>query len=312
MAVGFRDYYETLGVARTASDEEVRSAYRRLAREYHPDVNREPGAEDRFKEVSEAYEVLRDPEKRERYDRLGPRWKTGEDVSGAAGRGGGPGGGFGDYGDVRVDFGGGFGPGGGGGFSDFFESLFGGRGGGRRTGGFDGFSTRGGDVEATIDITLEEAARGGRRRIALTDGREYEIEIPVGVREGQRIRLAGEGAAGPGGGPPGDLYLRVELRPHPRFRREGDDLHMQLPVAPWEATLGASISIQTLDGRARVRVPAGSSCGRRLRLRGQGIPPDGDLYATVSIEVPKELDQEQRELWERLAEVSRFDPRKGR
>jgi curved DNA-binding protein len=321
-AVGFRDYYETLGVARTASDEEIRSAYRRLAREYHPDVNRDPGAEDRFKEVSEAYEVLRDPEKRERYDRLGPRWKTGEDVAGAGGFGGGRrgrgGGGFGDYEDVRVDFGGGFGGGGfgGAGFSDFFESLFGGRapgagGGGGRGGGFDGYSTRGADQEATLDLTLEEAARGGKRRISL-DGREYDVEIPAGVRDGQRIRLAGEGEPGPGGGPPGDLYLRVSIRPHPRFRREGNDLHMQLRVAPWEAVLGATVSVQTLTGRARVRVPEGSSCGRRLRLRGQGMPPDGDLYATVSIEVPKQVEGEERELWERLAQTSEFEPRKGR
>jgi curved DNA-binding protein len=318
LAVAFRDYYEVLGVPRDASEEDIRRAYRKLARQYHPDVSKEPEAEDRFKEISEAYEVLRDAEKRERYDELGSNWKAGQDVSGAEGFQGFDGfEGFdrGGFRDVRVDFGGtGFG---GGDFSDFFDSMFGaGRrgGGGRGGGGFNGFSSRGSDQEATLELSLQEAAAGGRKRISLGDGRDYEVEIPPGVRDGQRIRLAGEGGSGPGGGPSGDLFLRVRVRPDPRFRVEGRDLYVDLPVTPWEAALGASAEVPTLTGTSRVKVPAGSSCGRRLRLRGEGMPgprgQQGDLYATVQIKVPKRLSKQEREAFERLAEVSNFDPRK--
>ncbi|MEA2472555.1 MAG: curved DNA-binding protein [Thermoleophilaceae bacterium] len=308
MAVGYRDYYEVLGVPRDASTEDIRRAYRKLARQYHPDVSKEDDAEERFKEVSEAYEVLRDDEKRERYDRLGANWKSGQDVSGAEGFEGFNG--FGGEG-VRVDFGGGD-------FSDFFESFFGGRGAPGRgararggSGGFEGFSTRGGDHEATLELSLVEAARGGRRKITLGDGRDYQVDIPAGVTDGQRIRLAGQGGEGMGGGPAGDLFLRVRVKPDRRFRVEGRDLHTDLPVAPWEAALGATVEVPTLDGSSRVKVPPGSSCGRRLRLRGQGLG-SGDLYARVRIDVPKELAKEERELFERLAEVSSFDPRGGR
>jgi curved DNA-binding protein len=315
LAVAFRDYYEVLGVPRSASEEEIRRAYRKLARQYHPDVNKEPEAEERFKEISEAYEVLRDPEKREQYNRLGANWKAGQDVSAAEGFDGFEG--FrrqGGFGDVRVDFGSG------GDFSDFFEGLFGGAGGGgrRRRGasGFDGFSTRGGDVEATLELSLEEAATGGKRRISLGDGRDYEVMIPAGVRDGQRIRLAGEGGGGSYGGPSGDLLLRVRIKPHPRFRMDGRDLYVDLPVAPWEAALGASVEVPTLSGTSKVKVPAGSSCGRRLRLRGQGMPAPkgspGDLYAEVQIKLPRRPSEDERELFERLAEVSSFDPRKRR
>jgi curved DNA-binding protein len=311
LPVGFRDYYDTLGVDRGASQDDIKSAYRKLARRYHPDVNKEEGAEDRFKEVSEAYEVLRDPEKRERYDRLGANWKSGQDVSGAEGFDFNGGGGGGAYRDVRVDFGDG------GDFSDFFESLFGGRMGGRGGGGFGGggfgragFSTRGTDQEATLELSLEEAARGGRRSISLGDGRDFDVDIPPGVRDGQRIRLAGEGGQGPGGGPAGDLFLRVRIKPHPRFRVEGNDLYTDLPITPWEAALGAEVEVPTLDGRSRVKVPPGSSCGRKLRLRGEGLP-GGDLYATVSIKVPKKLSRDERRLFEQLAETSKFNPREG-
>jgi curved DNA-binding protein len=317
MAVGFRDYYEALDVPRDASTDDIRRSYRKLARKYHPDVNKDEGAEDRFKEISEAYEVLRDPEKREKYDRFGHNWRAGQDVSGAQGFegfdfGGGPG-----PRNVRVDFGDG------GDFSDFFDGLFGARGGPRRRGGaggggrFEDFAARGGDQEATIELTLEEAARGGKRKITLADGRDYEVDIPRGVKDGQRIRLAGEGGEGMGGGPRGDLFLRVRLKPHPRFRVEGRDLFTDLPVTVSEAALGADVELRTLTGdTARVKVPAGSSCGRRLRLRGEGMPAargdGGDLYASVKIEVPKQLTREERELFERLAEVSEFDPREGR
>jgi len=306
LPVAYRDYYEALGVPRDASSEDIRRAYRKLARQYHPDVNKEPDAEDRFKEVSEAYEVLRDPEKRERYDRLGANWKTGEDVSGAAGFGG-----FGQQGgfeDVRVDFGsGGFG---GGDFSDFFESFFSGSRGRRRTAGFDGFSTRGSDQEATLELSLEEAAAGGTRRMSLANGRSYEVNVPAGVRDGQLIRLAGEGGAGAGDGPAGDLLLRVRIKPHPRFQVRDRDLYVTLPLTPWEAALGASVEVPTLTGATQVKVPPGSSSGRRLRLRGQGMP-GGDLYATVSIKVPKTLSKKERNLFEELAKVSNFNPREA-
>jgi curved DNA-binding protein len=319
MAVGFRDYYETLGVPRDASNEDIRRAYRRLAREYHPDVNKDPGAEDRFKEVSEAHAVLSDPDKRAQYDRLGPNWRAGQDVSDASGfggfrpgAGGGAGGraGGGGFDDVRVEFGEG-------GFSDFFDELFGaGRRGGAGGRGRGGFSMRGSDHEAELELSLEEAARGGRRTVTFADGREYEVNVPPGVRDGQRIRLAGEGGEGANGGPSGDLYLRVRIRPHPRFRLEGDDLHTDVPVAPWEAALGATVEVRTLDGRAQVKVPAGSSCGRKLRLRGQGMPRSrggqGDLYAEVRIMVPRTLSDAEREAFEHLAAVSDYNPRRHR
>jgi curved DNA-binding protein len=307
MAVAFRDYYEVLGVPRGASEEDIRKAYRKLARKYHPDVSKEDDAEDKFKEVSEAYEVLRDPEKRERYDKFGANWKAGQDVSGASGFegfdprdfGGGTGG-------VRFDFGEGAD------FSDFFEGMFGSRQGGRtRRGGFNGFSTRGSDHEAEIELTLEEAARGGQKHIAFSDGREYDVNIPPGVRDGQRIRLAGEGSQGAGGGPAGDLMLRVRVKRDPRFRVDGRNLHLDLPVAPWEAALGATVEVPTLTGSAKVKVPPGSSSGRKLRLRGEGMP-GGDLFAHVKIMVPKKLSDEERELFERLAEVSDFNPRRKR
>jgi curved DNA-binding protein len=321
MAVAFRDYYEVLGVPRGASAEDIRRAYRKLAREFHPDVNKDPAAEDRFKEVSEAYEVLRDPEKRERYDRLGANWRAGQDVSGSPGFEGfrpGPGGfstgddgGFGGFGDSRVEFGDT-------GFSDFFEGLFGNR---TRTraragGGFDGFSMRGGDQEATLELSLEEAGRGGRRRISLGAGRDYEVNIPAGVVDGQRIRLAGEGGRGAGGGQPGDLFLRVRLKPHPRFRVEGRDLYVDVRVAPWEAALGASVEVPTLTGNTNVKMPAGSSSDRKLRLKGKGLPSPsgkpGDLYAIVKIAVPKKPTEQERRLFEQLAEISSFDPRAAR
>jgi curved DNA-binding protein len=317
MAVAFRDYYEILGVSRDATTDEIRRAYRTLARRYHPDVNKEPDADARFKEIGEAYEVLSDEEKRKRYDRLGANWKAGDDVSGArgfdsrdfAGRGGGrrgTGGGAGNgFGDIRMEFGSGRD------FSDFFESMFGSRvrGGGGGGAGFEGFSTRGSDQETVLELSLEEAAKGGRRKLSLGDGRDYDVNIPAGVRDGQRIRLAGEGNRGAGGGPSGDLFLRVRVKPDPRFRVDGKDLYTDVVVAPWEAVLGAEVEVPTLDGSSRVKVPAGSSCGRKLRLRGQGLG-DGDLYATVKIVVPKKPGKQERELFEELAKVSKFDARK--
>jgi curved DNA-binding protein len=307
MPVAFRDYYESLGVSRDASPEEIRRAYRSLARKHHPDVNKEAGAEDRFKEISEAYEVLRDPDKRARYDRMGSNWRAGQDVSSDPGFGGFEDIDFGSGGqDIRFDLGGED-------FSDFFSGLFGRRGRTQRSNGAQAFSRRGADQEAVLELSLEEAEAGGKRRISLADGRSFEVSVPRGVRDGQRIRLAGEGEAGLHGGPPGDMFLRVRIRPHPRFRVEGRDLYTDLPVTPWEAALGATIEVRTLTGSARVRVPAGSSSDRRLRLRGEGLSDAqgrrGDLYAVVKIRVPRHLSDEERRLFEELAAASQFDPR---
>src|SRR5256885_63932 len=294
MPVAFRDYYETLAVPRDATSEQIRSAYRKLARRYHPDLNEDEDAEERFKEVAEAYEVLSDGEKRERYDRLGANWREGEDVSGAPGFEG-----FGRATDgVRFEFGDG-------GFSDFFESLFG----SARTGDV---RIRGADLEAAVDLSLEEAAAGGPLRISLDDGRSFTVNVPAGVRDGQRIRLAGRGGEGIGEGSTGDLYLRVHLRPHRTFRVEGRDLHLDVPVTPWDAALGTTLEVPTLTGSAKVRLPAGSSSGRRLRLRGEGMPDrqgrPGDLYARVQIMVPRELDERERQLFEELRGASSFHP----
>jgi curved DNA-binding protein len=303
MAVEYKDYYEVLGVPRDASQDEIRRAYRKLAREYHPDLNRDSDAEERFKELGEAYEVLSDPDKRERYDQLGTQWRAREPASDDRD--------FDDFfgrqgfdGDVRAEFDDGD-------FSEFFERLFGDAAGARRSG-----PLRGLDREAVLDLSLEEALAGGRRRLSFEDGGSVEVNLPAGVREGQLIRLAGQGAAGRNGGPSGDLYLRVRLKPHPTFRRRDDDLDLDLPVAPWEASLGATVPVPTLTGTARVRVPAGSSSGRRLRLRGRGLPKQGgghgDLHAIVKITVPKHLSEQERDLFEKLAEVSEFNPRESR
>lgn len=296
MAVASSDPYEVLGVPHDASTDDVQQAYRGLARRFHPDVNKDAGAEDRFKAVSEAYDVLRDPEKRARYDRLGAGRRAGRDVSGASGFEG-----FGN-GGVQVDLGAGAD------LSELFEGLFGGRGGRPRDS--RGSSTAGGDHEAVLELSLEEAVAGGPRKLVI-GGRDFEVDLPAGVRDGQRIRLAGQGGSGAGGGPDGDLYLRVALRPHPRFVVDGRDLTTDLPVAPWEAALGASVAVTTPDGTATVKVPPGSSTGRRLRLRGEGLA-GGDLYARIRVDVPKELSTTERELFEQLARASDFDPRRTR
>jgi curved DNA-binding protein len=310
-----RDYYDALGVSRSASTEELQRAYRILARQYHPDVNRDPAAEERFKEISEAYSVLSDPDTRARYDRFGPDFRQipegYESYVGAAG-GAGRGSPFGGT-RVRVDSGdgGGFG---GIDFDDLFSDLFGSRGSRGAAG-----PIAGADQEAELELSVEEAYHGGRRRITLSgagDPATFEVTIPAGITDGQRIRVAGEGGQGSRGGAAGDLYLVVRIAPHPRYRVNGRDISVDLPLAPWEGALGATVPMLTPGGEAKVRVPPGSSTGRRLRLRGEGMPnprgTPGDLYAEVKIMVPQKLTPREQELFEALRRDSTFDPRGAR
>jgi len=312
----FKDYYETLGVARSASADEIQKAYRKLARKYHPDVSQEADADERFKEISEAYEVLKDADKRSKYDRFGQAWKARQ-------TGGAPPPGFEEF---HFDFGDAQGtPFGGSGFSSFFDMLFG-QAAGARPGpggagwaswsneGRGGWARPGANVESTIRLGLEEAARGGVRELHLSDPsggapKRLKVNIPKGVRPGQSIRVQGQGGAGRGSGPAGDLLLRVEVTPHSRFRLEGRDLHLSLEVSPWEAALGGEAEVPTLDGSVRVRIPAGTSSGRKIRIRGRGFPggrneADGDLIAEIRVVVPSELSERERELYEALREAA--------
>ena len=299
-----RDYYEVLGVSRDASADQIQQAFRTLARKHHPDVNKDPGAEDRFKEINEAYHVLSDPETRKRYDRFGEDFrKVPDDWEERVGAGAG---GFrGEPTGARVRYGQGFG--GGINIEDLLGDMFGGG------GGFGPMP--GADQEAMLELTVEEAYRGGKRQLSLGD-RSYTVNIPAGVLDGQRIRLAGEGGRGGGNGPAGDLYLVVRIKPHPRFRLDGRDITVDLPVSPWEAVLGTTVAISTPGGEAKVKVPQGSSTGRRLRLRGEGMPNPrggaGDLYAEVKVMVPAKPTARERELFEQLAAESTFDPRRSR
>jgi curved DNA-binding protein len=314
MAVQFRDYYETLGVSKTASEDEIRSAFRKLARKYHPDVAKDKKtAEEKFKQINEAYEVLGDPEKRRKYDQLGEHWNQPGGFQpppqwGAGQPGGGARWGSGENGGVEFEFGGT-------GFSDFFEAFFGG---GRGRSAFGGFgqretmAERGNDVEADIMVTLEEAYHGSKRQVSLRRAgskktETYQVRIPRGVREGQRIRLAGQGEAGEGGGKSGDLFLRVRLARHPDFSVEGNDLVHEVKIAPWQAVLGDQLIVPTLEGNARLKLPPGTQGGQRFRLRERGLPgvsgPRGDLYVVVQIALPKKLTEREREVWEQLARL---------
>ena len=297
----FKDYYEILGVERGASPDDVKRAYRRLARKYHPDVSKEADAETRFKEVGEAYEVLKDPGKRAAYDRFGKDWKHGQEFRPPPGW------------ERRFDFGGdGFS--GASGFSDFFEALFGQ---GRSPGGFQGAHgpvrarARGGDRNAKIEIPLEDAYRGATRTITLHNGRTLSVRIPRGITAGQRIRLSGQGAPGMGGGSTGDLYLTATHAAHPLFRAEGRDVHLTLPVAPWEAALGATVAVPTLGGKVDLKLPRGSRAGRTLRLKERGLPgrPNGDQYVALEIVLPPADTPEAESLYRKMAESMRFDPR---
>jgi curved DNA-binding protein len=305
------DFYRVLGVPRSATQEEIQQAYRQLARRNHPDINHDPGAEDRFKEINEAYQVLSDPDTRRRYDRFGEDFRqVPADYDERAAAAGGTRGGRRTRYRRDVD---GAGGAGGGIDDDLFDDLFGSFFGARGAAG----PIPGADQEATLELTVEEAYRGGRKRITLSgDGsRTYEVTIPPGVLDGQRIRLAGEGGRGRGEGRSGDLYLVARIVPHPRYRLAGRDIYAELPVTPWEAALGATVPVTTPQGEVKVKVPKGTSSGRQLRVAGEGMPSrrgkPGDLYAGVSVKVPARLGKRERELFEELAAVSTFDPRSG-
>src|SRR5215469_14600701 len=314
MAVQFRDYYETLGVSKTASDDEIRSAFRKLARKYHPDVAKDKKtAEEKFKQINEAYEVLSDPEKRKKYDQLGANWNQPGGFQPPPEWGAQPGGGFyqwsGDGGrGVEFEFGGT-------GFSDFFEAFFGGGRGRSAFGGFGGrqaTAERGADVEADIMVTLEEASHGSTRTVPLRRAgsnkvENYQVKIPRGVHEGQRIRLAGQGEAGVRGGKSGDLFLRVRLAKHPDFSVEGSDLIHEVKIEPWRAALGSELLVPTLEGNVRLKIPAGTQGGQRFCLRERGLPgfsgKRGALSVVGQLNGPKKLSAREREIWGELAKL---------
>jgi curved DNA-binding protein len=332
MPVEFKDYYSVLGVSRDASADEIKSAFRKLARPYHPDVAKDKAtAEAKFKEINEAYEVLSDPEKRRKYDTLGADWERGGP---AAGGGGWPGGAAGAGGGQDYHFGGT-------GFSDFFEQFFG-RGGGAggmpdlngyfrrpRGGGVRDeeenpeYGERGEDIEGDILVSLDEALHGSMRTLTLrrtnphtgeVQSESFKVRIPPGAQQARRIRVPGKGHPGQGGAPAGDLYLRVRLAAHPDFEVRGADLYHELELAPWEAVLGCQAIVPTLEGNIKLKVPPGTTAGRELRIRGHGLPQGksgerGDLYAVMALQVPEHTTAEERALWEQLSRVSRFNPR---
>jgi curved DNA-binding protein len=321
MALDFKDYYTTLGVPKTASEKEIKQAYRKLARKHHPDVN--PGdksAEAKFKEINEAYEVLGDPEKRRKYDELGANWRAYEQAQQQGQPWGAPFGGgaysanTGGAGGYRTmteeemrDLFGNEDP-----FSDFFKTFFGGggsSGGGRQRAGRATRVQKGRDIEHEVDLTLEEAFHGTTRRMSIKEGghaRSVDVRIPVGVKDGSRVRAAGEGESGANGGVAGDLYLRVRIRPHAMFERKADDLHSRVAVPVTTAVLGGEAQVPTISGAVRLKIPESTQNGQVFRLKGHGMPavgkPDdrGDLYATVDVQLPRSLTKEQREHYEAL------------
>lgn len=310
----FKDYYQIMGVERSSNQDEIKRAYRKLAKKYHPDVSKEPKAEEKFKEVQEAYEVLKDPEKRAAYDQLGSRWKQGQDFR--------PPPDWGQGFEHSAHFGGDDA-----GFSDFFSSLFGARSpfGGSARGSRQGFAASGQDHVARIEIGLEDAYRGGQQTIELkspelaADGhvtvkpRTLRVTIPAGVTEGQQIRLAGQGSPSMSGGRAGDLYLEVAFASHPLFTAEGRDLTLTLPIAPWEAALGDTVKVPTLGGEVDMRIPAGARAGQKMRLKGRGLPGPGgvagDQFVVFKIVAPPADSPRARELYEQMKNELAFDPR---
>ena len=317
----YKDYYRTLGVAKNASTEDIRRAYRSLARKYHPDVNpNDKAAEEHFKDINEAHEVLRDPEKRRKYDQLGSDWQRYQQAGGSpdgfdwsqwfSPRSGGGGYTRTEYVDLNDLFGQG-------GFSDFFQSIFGGSapGGARaRAGGQAGFGFGGGDVEQPVEITLEEAYHG-TTRILQSGSRRLEVRVPAGVQTGSRVRVSGEGQPGPNGGQPGDLYLLITVREHPVYRREGDDLRMTLPVDLYTVILGGEVTVETFKGRVSLKIPAETKAGQAIRLRNRGMPrlrdsrQFGDLLVEIQPTVPQNLTEREKQLYRELSALRSADAR---
>lgn len=325
MSVEYKDYYKLLDVERSASQDDISKSFKKLARKYHPDLNPDnPEAEKKFKEINEAYEVLKDPEKRKLYDQLGPNWQHGQDFRPPPG-----------FEDVHFTFGG---QGGGGGFdasgfSDFFETIFGGAGGfggmggpggGFSQGGYRRRPSRGSDAEVELELSMEDAFRGGSKTFSLQEQvhdergmpsmrtKTLDVNVPQGIRDGQRIRLAGQGSPGRGGGPAGDLFLKIRIAPHHLFKLEGNNVVLDLPLTPWEATLGTAITVPTLDGKVELNVPAGIGSGQKMRIAGRGLGQGakrGDQMVRVMIKTPKDIGDEEKELWQKLAELSDFNPR---
>jgi curved DNA-binding protein len=321
MPVQYKDYYESLGVPRSATADEIKKSFRKLARQHHPDVAKDKKkSEEKFKEINEAYEVLSDADKRKKYDELGANWKSGAEFRPPPGHGGFPGGqpfrgGRPAGNGVEFEFDGT-------GFSDFFEQLFGGArrgaGGFGRGGSMGGqqFAERGSDIEGDIMVTLEEAAHGSVREVSVRHNvggaiktETHQVKIPPGVTEGQRLRLAGRGEHGSGGGAAGDLYLRVRLAKHPDFDVEDHNLIYEVELAPWEAALGAEISVPTLGSRVKIKVAPGTQSGQKLRVRGRGLPPSGDLIVVTKIVVPAIISDAEKKLWELIKRESKFNPR---
>jgi curved DNA-binding protein len=311
----YKDYYQIMGVTRDASQDDIKRAYRKLARKYHPDVSKEADAEARFKELGEAYEVLKDPKKRAAYDQLGSQWKAGQEFRPPPGWEGAFE--FRDFGGAGPDLGG---------FSDFFETLFGR--GGHRSGparGARDFRVRGEDHHARVVIDLADSYHGASRSITLqvpevdqqgrvrARPRTLNVRIPKGIRQGQQIRLAGQGGGGFGGGEAGDLYLEVEFNPRGRYRVEGADVYLELPLAPWEAALGTTVKVPTPAGAVDLKVPPNSQSGKKLRLRGRGIPArqPGDLYVVLQIALPPADSEERRRAYEQMKRAFAFNPRAG-
>ena len=308
----FRDYYDIMGVPRDATQDDIKRAYRKLARKYHPDVSKEADAEIKFKEVGEAYEVLKDPEKRAAYDQFGANWKAGQDFEPPPNW------------DAGFEFsGGGFTQGDASEYSDFFEQLFGGGFGRARGARHAGFHARGEDHHAKVLIDLEDAFHGVTRSISLrvpsmdaqgrvtTRDHTLNVKIPRGIRQGQQIRLAGQGAPGLGQGGAGDLYLQVEFKPHAYYRVDGADLYLDLPVAPWEAALGAQVKVPTPAGKVDLKIPAGAVSGKKLRLKGRGIPAKtpGDLYVVLQIVAPRADTEQAKKLYRDMEQSMAFNPR---
>ena len=309
----YKDYYKLMGIERGASQDEIKRAYRKLARKYHPDVSKESDAELRFKEVGEAYAVLKDPEKRAAYDELGADWKAGQEFRPPP-----------DWGTGFEFSGSGFDGANAGAYSDFFEQLFGQSTGARRRGPTSRhFQARGEDHHAKVLIDLEDAYSGATRAISLrtpvldssghviTKDRTLNVKIPKGVMQGQKIRLSGQGSPGHGGGKDGDLYLEIEFRPHEFYRPDGKNIHMSLPVTPWEAALGSTVNVPTPIGSVDLKIPAGTTNGKTLRLKGRGIPgsPPGDFYVTSELTLPPANSDAEKEIYRTMQQEMPYDPR---